>query len=452
MIDNNTFSPHYADYILKIEPSKTKTTSPDKKQSMQQDLVRELSGTVSVKQVDETCDSVTKHIHLLFDDAIHSSRKEIWCWYHYYLEFENRVNALMRQKRVANKTARSIVYAELSHHFSGITQGHLQVKTHRARKIFVLFSAVGTDKIEQVSCSANKISRLTNYQIQHIITQSIASKSYSHDDTDVDLREQDSYDDRANYIYEHSGIQSDVSSLDIRSSENNSDFADCESFNDVIIAHESLLSGSVPTKTEDDMQAPKPIPASSVEERNTMTENTMCGLSDCDIQEGLENFHVLSKYDLNFEKHLVDECQPIFAYAYEENITMDSTGVNECKEFSCEKTTESLTNDDDEVVKPESGLGVLRTDAFYKHFYRDMYHFYNYHGSPNDFTWGNIIREIQQLANTLNSSVPLSTSQNELLRVVQHYRSIVLEKDVLSLGEYPTLNDIVLLMHDKIQQ
>src|SRR5690242_9623399 len=52
-----------------------------------------------------------------------------------------------------------------------VTQGNLQIRTNRAKKILKLFGekGVGIDKIKLVTCSASDISRLTNAQIQNII-------------------------------------------------------------------------------------------------------------------------------------------------------------------------------------------------------------------------------------------------------------------------------------------
>jgi len=66
-----------------------------------------------------------------------------------------------------------MIYKEMKPFLSNITQDNLRKKTHRARKLLMLFGkdGVGIDKIKQVTYSANEISRLTNVQIQNVINQ-----------------------------------------------------------------------------------------------------------------------------------------------------------------------------------------------------------------------------------------------------------------------------------------
>lgn len=76
-------------------------------------------------------------------------------------------------------------------HLAGITPVALRIITFRAKKIRKLFeeNGVGIDKIKCVNCSANKISKLTNEQIQNVIDQVISKTvSLGNDQSHVPLQ------------------------------------------------------------------------------------------------------------------------------------------------------------------------------------------------------------------------------------------------------------------------
>jgi hypothetical protein len=104
------------------------------------------------------------------DRVVLSNQDEMRGWYKYGEEFENRVSEVSRSKGITDKTARSHVYKEIMPHLSGIKQGNLRTKTHKARNIYRLFKEIGVDKIRSVkSYSADFVSSLTVAQIDSIM-------------------------------------------------------------------------------------------------------------------------------------------------------------------------------------------------------------------------------------------------------------------------------------------
>ncbi|PKY58260.1 hypothetical protein RhiirA4_480022 [Rhizophagus irregularis] len=111
-------------------------------------------------------------------------RSEITLWCLFSEKFEDKVVELRSEdKKLADRTARSQIYAEMKPYLTGISDGYLRTMTCKARKINKLFGykydSVSLKKIDgipgymvnRVTCSANKISRLTNPQIDYIIEQ-----------------------------------------------------------------------------------------------------------------------------------------------------------------------------------------------------------------------------------------------------------------------------------------
>ncbi|CAI2194581.1 16825_t:CDS:2, partial [Funneliformis geosporum] len=80
-------------------------------------------------------------------------------------------------------TARSQIYAEMKPYLTGISDGYLRVITSKARKINKLFGyeydpvtlkridGIPGYMVQRITCSADKISRLTNPQIEYIVEQ-----------------------------------------------------------------------------------------------------------------------------------------------------------------------------------------------------------------------------------------------------------------------------------------
>ncbi|UZO14259.1 uncharacterized protein OCT59_005719 [Rhizophagus irregularis] len=110
------------------------------------------------------------------------AQQEILNWHNYFFEFESKVDALIADSRIKDKTARSTIYKEMKPFLpTKITQANLRKKTHRARKHLMLFgkNGIGLDKIKLVSYSATKILKLTNAQIQNVIDQGMIRLSTS---------------------------------------------------------------------------------------------------------------------------------------------------------------------------------------------------------------------------------------------------------------------------------
>ncbi len=82
-----------------------------------------------------------------------------------------------------DQTARKQIYNEMKSYFTGISDEYLRTMTSKVRKINKLFgfeydpvtlkkiNDIGGYMIQRITCSANKISRFTNSQIQYIIDQ-----------------------------------------------------------------------------------------------------------------------------------------------------------------------------------------------------------------------------------------------------------------------------------------
>ncbi|GES85321.1 hypothetical protein GLOIN_2v1708780 [Rhizophagus clarus] len=161
--------------------------SLDENQIVEQGLIHELCSSISPEdnvsstEIISSCVSLenlisgsAQHLSYLFETAIKSSQQEILDWYNYSFEFESKVDALMADGRIKDKTARSMIYKEMKPFLpTKITQANLRKKTHRARKHLMLFgeNGIGLDKIKLVSYSATEISKLTNAQIQNVIDQ-----------------------------------------------------------------------------------------------------------------------------------------------------------------------------------------------------------------------------------------------------------------------------------------
>uniref|UniRef100_U9TK13 Uncharacterized protein n=2 Tax=Rhizophagus irregularis (strain DAOM 181602 / DAOM 197198 / MUCL 43194) TaxID=747089 RepID=U9TK13_RHIID len=113
-----------------------------------------------------------------------AKQTEITAWCLFSERFEDKVVELRsKDKKLVDKTARSQIYAEMKPYLTGISDGYLCIMTCKARKINKLFGyeydpvtlkkikGIGGHIIQRVTCSADKISKLTNPQIEHIIEQ-----------------------------------------------------------------------------------------------------------------------------------------------------------------------------------------------------------------------------------------------------------------------------------------
>ena len=109
--------------------------------------------------------------------------------YHYSFEFEEKVKNITADGKTKDKTARSMIYKDMLQYLPNITLGNLQIQTHRAKNILMLFGekGVGIDRIKLVTCSASDISRLNNTQIQNIIDYVISKTVTIGNDQSHDL-------------------------------------------------------------------------------------------------------------------------------------------------------------------------------------------------------------------------------------------------------------------------
>ncbi|CAG8599702.1 11969_t:CDS:2, partial [Diversispora eburnea] len=159
----------------------------DKNQIVEQDLKQELSASpTSRKNITsnrDLLDGENQHnqvtaqsIVCIFRKAIQSGREEILHWCRYIERYDKRVNEIISDGKVKIKTAKSLVYKEVKQLLPDTTDANLRQKTLRARKIYNLFNAIGIEKIEQVTYSANAISNLTNTQIQNIINHVLSAE------------------------------------------------------------------------------------------------------------------------------------------------------------------------------------------------------------------------------------------------------------------------------------
>ncbi|RIA80835.1 hypothetical protein C1645_744969 [Glomus cerebriforme] len=122
-----------------------------------------------------------------------AKRSEITLWCLFSERFEEKVVELRsNDKKLMDLTARKWIYNEMKLYFIDISIGYLQVITCKVRKINKLFGyrydPVTLKKIkgilgyivQRITCSADKILRLTNPQINYIIEQVKSKTITSH--------------------------------------------------------------------------------------------------------------------------------------------------------------------------------------------------------------------------------------------------------------------------------
>ncbi|PKY33155.1 hypothetical protein RhiirB3_451854 [Rhizophagus irregularis] len=105
----------------------------------------------------------------LFRIAIKVRQKEILCWYCFYKAYENRVRDIKSVKNINEQSARTLVYSEIKALLPDITDVNLRQKKIRAKRIYLLFTGIGIDKIQVVTSSASAVSGLSDNQIEGII-------------------------------------------------------------------------------------------------------------------------------------------------------------------------------------------------------------------------------------------------------------------------------------------
>ncbi|CAG8494708.1 3732_t:CDS:10, partial [Diversispora eburnea] len=132
-------------------------------------------------------------VNVARNKTIVAKRSEITLWCLFSKKFEDKVVELRSEdKKLADKTARSQIYTEMKPYLADVSDGYLRVMTCKARKINKLFGyeydPVTLKKIDgipgymvnQVTYSADKISKLTNPQIDYIIEQVKSKTITSH--------------------------------------------------------------------------------------------------------------------------------------------------------------------------------------------------------------------------------------------------------------------------------
>ncbi|CAG8657395.1 5044_t:CDS:2, partial [Funneliformis mosseae] len=152
--------------FVKQDDDMIQKESLDKNQIIEQGLIHELYVLILPEEVPDGQDNIkiisfyvslknlisgsAQHLSYLFETAIKSNQQEILDWYNYFFEFESKVDALIADGRIKDKT-----------------------KTHRAKKHLMSFgkNGIGLDKIKLVLYNVTEILKLTNPQIQNVIDQ-----------------------------------------------------------------------------------------------------------------------------------------------------------------------------------------------------------------------------------------------------------------------------------------
>ena len=82
-----------------------------------------------------------------YDKAIKMGLKETLCWYHYFLEFENKVKIITADGNIKGKTARTMKMLQY------LPNVNSRIRTHRGKKFLMLFggNGVGIDRIKLVT-------------------------------------------------------------------------------------------------------------------------------------------------------------------------------------------------------------------------------------------------------------------------------------------------------------
>ncbi|CAB5207664.1 unnamed protein product [Rhizophagus irregularis] len=121
--------------------------------------------------------------------TIRTKSDEIISWYCYRRYFEKRhsgiLPGILKNRLITNKKAYELVseqiYDEMLQHFSEVSCVNLRRKPQLTKPIYILFSKIGENKIMQIkSYSANKLSKLTDMQIDIIKTTLREKNSRTH--------------------------------------------------------------------------------------------------------------------------------------------------------------------------------------------------------------------------------------------------------------------------------
>ncbi|CAG8626377.1 17713_t:CDS:2 [Gigaspora rosea] len=148
-----------------------------------------IPGSLSIKKLANLfCQSIVTR-----KKSIIAKREEISSWGCFSERFEDKVVELRSgDKKLTDQTARKRIYDEMVPYLTDVTDGYLRVMTCKARKINKLFGyeydpvtlkknkGIGWHMVQRVTCSADRISRLTNPQIEYIIKQVKSKTITSH--------------------------------------------------------------------------------------------------------------------------------------------------------------------------------------------------------------------------------------------------------------------------------
>ncbi|RGB22207.1 hypothetical protein C1646_822634 [Rhizophagus diaphanus] len=138
----------------------------------------------------ETVPGEGRDLAQLFSDAkvaegrtLEAKRKELVCWYNYSESYQNKVAEICSKTGVAEKTAKSQVYAMIKASLPNVSDSNLYKKTERAGSVYKLFGkiidpatkkevmGIGIDKVYGISYGVRGISELSNAQILNIINR-----------------------------------------------------------------------------------------------------------------------------------------------------------------------------------------------------------------------------------------------------------------------------------------
>lgn len=153
------------------------------------DFQRKFINTEFIDREHSNSSPVTEELAYLFHqvniarkNSIKAKQEKILSWGRYSERFKDKVMKLRSEdKNLKDKTARSQIYNEMKPYLSGVSDKYLHKITSKTRKINKLFGfdynpitlkkikGIGWHMVNQVTYSADSISRLINLQIQYII-------------------------------------------------------------------------------------------------------------------------------------------------------------------------------------------------------------------------------------------------------------------------------------------
>ncbi|CAB5316722.1 unnamed protein product [Rhizophagus irregularis] len=142
---------------------------------------RALTSSINIleSQEIETIPGEGRDLAQLFSDAkvaegrtLEAKRKELVCWYNYSESYQNKVAEICSKTGVAEKTAKSQVYAMIKASLPNVSDSNLYKKTERAGSVYKLFGkiidpatkkevmGIGIDKAYGISYGVRGISEL----------------------------------------------------------------------------------------------------------------------------------------------------------------------------------------------------------------------------------------------------------------------------------------------------